>query len=50
MLEAAGMIELSWACDAEAGTIGALLVFSVGLGFHQERRARAPWRCCASWP
>ena len=47
MLEAAGVIELSWARGVAAGRIGALLVFLAGLGLDQERRATKPWRCWA---
>lgn len=40
MLEAAVVIDLVLGRYAEAGVIGALLVFSAGLGFYQERRGK----------
>jgi len=40
MLEAGIVIDLTLGRWAEAGVIGAMLVFSAGLGFYQERRGK----------
>jgi hypothetical protein len=45
MFEVAIVIDLALGRFSEASVIGALLVFSAGLGFSQERRGRQSRRC-----